>query len=99
MNTLAPIALSVISMAALFRNVKKRRVLQQREEAALGAGAAGMGLEVAARHRNIQRMRDQTKAQLGLSMGVSPVLMGGGTYAEDPNVAAYIRQAASRGGY
>lgn len=86
---------SVVSMAVLFRAVKQHRAMmegtEQRQAASMAAGQANMAQEQASREQNLQRMREQTKAQLGMSVGMNPMMMGG-----DSSTAAYISQSAQR---
>ena len=86
---------SVVSMAVLFRAVKQHKSMvageQQQQAASMAAGQANMMQEQASRQDNLQRMREQTKAQLGMSIGMNPMMMGG-----DSSTAAYISQAAQR---
>lgn len=95
-----PGASSIISMATLFQVVKRTMAQQQLREqhaaASRAAGAVEEERERASRQENLDRMRQQTKSQLALSMGVSPVMMGGGTGAGDPTTAAFITQAATK---
>jgi hypothetical protein len=89
---------SVVSMAVLFREVKRHQAMvksmEQQQAASMAAGQMNQAQEEASRRANLQRMREQTKAQLGLSMGMSPAMMGGGMGAEDPTTAAYISRGA-----
>jgi len=86
---------SVVSMAVLFRAVKQHRAMaadvEQRQASSMAAGQANMEQEQASREANLQRMREQTKAQLGMSIGMNPMMMGG-----DSSTAAYITQAAQQ---
>jgi len=89
---------NVVTMAVLFGAVKKqvqaRKMMEQRNLAAQMEGERAFVRENVAREQNLDRMRQQTKSQLALSMGMSPVLMGGGSGAGDPTVAAHIAQSA-----
>lgn len=92
---------NVVSMAVLFQVVKRQRTAQmqaaQRAEASISAGEAEFAREQAAREANLDRMRQQTKSQLAVGMGMSPVLMGGGLGPADPTTAAFISQSARKG--
>jgi len=93
---------NVVTMAILFgavkRQVQAQRMMEQKNLAAQMAGERAFIQENAAREQNLDRMRQQTKAQLALSMGMSPVMMGGGIGAGDATVAAHIAQSASMKG-
>jgi hypothetical protein len=87
---------SIISMTALFQAVKHHRAIQQRNMAAVAEGGLNAVREQASRESNLARMRQQTKTRMALSMGVSPMMMGGETGAADPTMASYITQSAQR---
>ena len=91
---------NVVSMAILFGAVKRQvqaaKLMEQRTTASLMEGGRVDEMEHRARSQNLDRMRQQTKSQLALSMGMSPVLMGGGL-GTDPTTAAHITQAQSQG--
>ena len=90
---------NVVSMAILFGAVKRKVQAQQAmEQSAMASRAEGQRASVqehSARERNLDRMRQQTKSQLALSMGVDPFMMSGSTGPGDPTTAAYITRAAS----
>lgn len=83
---------AVISMAVLFREVKRHRAMvrsmEEQQAASMATGQMNQLQEAASRKQNLQRMRDQTKTQLALSMGVSPVMMGDSS-------EAYVAQSAA----
>lgn len=84
--------LGVIPMAVLFQMVKRQQrakeQYQQHEQASAMSGQQAYAEEQGARQRNLDSMRQQTKQQLAMSMGMNPMMMG------DP--AAHIARSAQR---
>ena len=83
----------VVSMAILFGAVKKQveaqKLMEQRAFAAREEGERSYAREGVAREQNLDRMRQQTKSQLALSMGVDPFAMSSGS------TSAYIARSAA----